>query len=169
MIPVIQSGRADEDLRRVIHSINFSEDVLAFPMIPVAQGFSTDMPTTAFGGVNLWIGCSVDRSIFRERLKDSRWAVYAAGIVDTVDANAAVLGLVYVTDAGVIVPLGGIGILAGPGFAKAQMGPFDVFGTAGVPPNEVIPMLGMTAQKTAGGNGALLGWTLWIRFLPPTQ
>lgn len=168
MIPVIQTADTMETLRRVVHSINFSEDVFAFPIIPVKTAFMTAAPSV-LTGTNAWVGVAVDRATFRKRLKDKRWALYAAGALDNGDANGTTLTLVYVKDDGSLVTLGTpTTVPGGAGFQKIMLGPVDVFGSAGVPAGESVPMLGLTAQKAAGANGALTGWCLWLRLLPPT-
>src|SRR5689334_16110332 len=125
MIPVVQTVDTTETLRRIVQSITYSEDVLAFPIVPIGQAFTTATPTAAGAGTKLWVGVAVDRPTFRRRLKDARWAVYAAGLVNTRDANTAVIGLQYVKDDGMLVPLGVSLVPAGPGFTKWMLGPFD--------------------------------------------
>ena len=108
---------------------------------------------------------AVDRSIFRERLPDDRWWVYAAGWVDPKDANTATISLRYEKDDGTTILLGSV-TQARAGRVKKSMGPFDVFGTASVPAGETIPIIRLGAQKSAGIDGELDGWTIWVRLLP---
>ena len=166
MIPVIQTTDIDETLRRVIHSINYSEDVLAFPTITTEVNANSSAPN-AVTGVNCWVGFAVDRATFRQRLKDAQWGLYAAGLV-TGSSGSVAISLQYVTDAGVLVPLGPAASILVPagGFQKAMVGPADVFGSPGVPQGEAVPALALTAQ-TSSGTASLLGWVSWVRFLPP--
>jgi hypothetical protein len=163
MIKVVHTGQVAEDTRRIIHALNFSEAIHA--VTPSLAAFSTGAPAL---GANLVGGLVVDRSIFRTVLPDARWFVYAAGLVNPGDGNTATVALQYVKDTGVLVMLGSA-TAVGAGWAKLSMGPFDVFGTAGVPAGETIPAIVMTAQKNAGVNGTLSAWTIWTRFLASKQ
>jgi hypothetical protein len=113
-------------------------------------------------------GLAVDREVFRRRLPDYRWYVYAAGLVDPRDANTATLELVYHLDDNTLVSLGSI-TQAGAGMVKRELGPFDVFNTPGVPAGETIPIVRLRATKTAGVPGEVVAWVIWNRFLAYTR
>ena len=162
MIPVIQTGNVPADIRNLTRSITFSEDVLAFPAVGSVETFTTTAPVL---GTNTFGGVAVDRSVFRKLLKDDRWLIYAAGWVDLNDGNGGTIGLQYVTNAGALVSLGTIGV--GGAAGKFAMGPFEVF-TGGVP-FETIPLIVLTAQKTAGVAGELTCCVIWVRYLPSSQ
>ena len=113
----------------------------------------------------LFDAVTVDRSVFRKLLPDARWFAYGSGWVNPGDANTATVELCYEKDDGTIVVLGSV-TQAGAGLVKKQLGPFDVFATAGVPAGETIPSLRLRGAKTAGANGDLANWTVWLRLLP---
>ena len=161
MIKVIQTPDGPETLRRVVHSINYSEAVLAFPAVGSQESVAAG-GFTAFGGV------AVDRSVFREVLPDARWAVYAAGWVQPQDANVATLRLVYQKDDVSLVTLGDT-TATGNSWQKIAIGPFDVFGTASVPAGETIPMVRLIVLKDAGTAALVQNWNVWVRFLAAKQ
>lgn len=121
------------------------------------------MPTFTTTGKTFG-GLSLDRTVFRKLLPDARWMVYAAGWVNPNDANTATISLVYEKDDGSQVTLGST-TQAGSGKVKKGLGPFDVFGTAGVPA-EAIAVVRLMAQKTAGVDGTAEAWTMGYHFLP---
>lgn len=126
------------------------------------------MPTFGTAG-RTFGGLSVDRSVFRELLPDARWYVYAAGMVDPGDGNVATLSLIYVEDTTGTTHTLGSTTKTGAGLVKFDMGPFDVFGTSGVPAGEDVPVIQFKAAKDAGVDGTVSAVTLWVRFLPATQ
>ncbi len=112
----------------------------------------------------LFGGYAIDRSIFRELQKDSRWLFYAAGWVNPNDGNVASLSLVYEKDDGTQIVLGTV-TETGATRVKTSLGPFDLFATAGVPKGETIPVVRLRAVKDAGVDGEIDGWCLWLRLL----
>lgn len=164
MIKVVQTGNPLEDVRRLAHSVNFSEAILAFPAVGSVEAFTTAAPTLV---VNSFGGVAVDRSVFRRLLPDARWAIYAAGYLETNDGSNATVGLAYQTDAGALVSLGTVTVST-PG-GKFALGPFDLFGTGGVPNTETVPIIRLTAQKAAGVNGEIMASCVWVRYLPSKQ
>jgi len=117
----------------------------------------------------LFGGVAVDRTVFRELLPDHRWYAYAAGLVDPGDANIATLSLVYVENTTSTTHTLGSTTKTGAGQVKFTLGPFDVFGTAGVPAGEDVPVVRFKAIKDAGVDGAVEAVTLWLRYLPRAQ
>lgn len=113
-------------------------------------------------------GWSVDRSVFRQRLPDARWYVYAAGLVNPGDANTATLTLRYVKDDGTTVTLG-TNASTGATLQKRVMGPFSLFGTGGVPAGETVVVIELHGVKSAGVDGTARHWTCWTRYLPSAQ
>jgi hypothetical protein len=65
------------------------------------------------------------------------------------------------------VTLGGTAVVVtGAGFAKVTIGPVDLFGSAGVPPDEHIVMVRLKFIKNAGVPGEWQNWNLWLELLP---
>lgn len=137
---------------------------LSFPIIHVVTG----APAEEFSGWTAYGGLTIDRSVFRELLPDYKWYVYAAGLVDPGDANTATIGLDYTKDNMVSVSLGST-TKSGSGWVKFSMGPFDVFGTSGVPTTETVACVRLSAQKSGGTSGYLDAVCIWTRFLPARQ
>jgi hypothetical protein len=162
VIPVSSTSSLEERVRRIEHSINYSEVDLPFPAL---TGPALDVVAGAPAGSG---GIAVDRSIFRRLLPDARWVVYAAGLVNPQDANIATVSLVYTTDAIANVTLGSV-TATGAGFSKKSMGPFDVFGTGGVPAGETIPVIRLVMSKNAGTDALFQTWTIWLRLLANKQ
>jgi hypothetical protein len=160
VIKVVKAADDAETLRRVVHSLNYSEVPLPFHALV--------FETVAFGAPTIYGGCSVDRSVFRKRLPDTRWFASAAGVVNPTDAAGVTLDLVYLTNAIAAVSLGAATFL-GAGAVKATLGPFDVFGTGGVPAGETVPIIALRATKLVAGVATLSHWNIWIRFLPSKQ
>jgi len=112
-------------------------------------------------------GVSIDRSVFRKKLPDAMWHVYAAGVADPGDGNNLTIELVYQKDDGTFVTLGSTGAFSGAGIVKRALGPGDVFGTAGVPTNENIAVIRLQATKAAGVAATLWAWVVWVELLAP--
>lgn len=125
------------------------------------------MPTFNTTG-RTFSGLAVDRSVFRQRLPDARWFVYAAGWVNAGDTNVATVSLVYEKDDGAQVTLGSVTHNTATK-TKKVMGPFDVFATVGVPAGEQIPVVRLRASKASGADGTIESWVLWLRLLPARQ
>jgi len=164
VIRVAQSGEPQEDIRRIIHSLHYSEDIRVVSAVGSEEAVAV-APGTVYGGL------AVDRSIFRKLQQDARWFVYAAGWVKTDGAHAVTLGLQYEKDNAAVVVLGTLVAAATGAYTKRAFGPFDVFGTAGVPAGETIPIVTLTATVAAGGAGTAFvrDWNLWVRLLPAKQ
>jgi hypothetical protein len=113
-------------------------------------------------------GFAVDRAVFRRLLPDDRWLVYAAGLLSAGDANTATARLVYQKDNGTQIALG-MATTTGSTEVKSRIGPVDLFGTAGVPAGEDVPVIRMQFQKDAGVDGTCLAWNIWLRFLPANR
>lgn len=126
------------------------------------------MPTFTTSG-KYFGGLAVDRSVFRRLLPDYRWYVYAAGLVNPGDANVATLSLRYQRDSTSTFDTLGSETFTGAGLVKFEMGPYDVFGTAGVPAGETIPIIRFHAAKDAGADGEVAAVTGWVRYLPRQQ
>ena len=155
MIPVVQTGDTAEDIRRLVHSVNFSGVVVPVTAVASDQAIAPS-GLIAVGGV------AVPRAVMRTLLPDARWLVYAAGFLNPGDGNALTVSLRYEKDDTTNVVLTSAPF-SGSGFQKVILGPADVFGTAGVPPGEAVPMIRLYAQKAAGASGLLSAWTLWLR------
>ncbi len=113
-------------------------------------------------------GFAIDRSVFRRLLPDERWVIYGAGLVDPGDGNTATISVVYQKDDGTFVTLGSITQVGG-GLTKRTIGPLDLYGTAGVPTNEGVPIVRLRAVKDAGTDGEVFTWSLFLRLLPARQ
>ena len=163
MIKVRQSGHHDVDIREIVHSLNFSEEHYPVPVIQGEVAFTTAAP--AFPATNIWGALAVDRNEFRRIVPDRRWYLYAAGLVHPHDANTATVALQYLDNSGTLTSIGTV-TQAGNAYVKRVMGPFDLFTV--VNNTEAIPVIALTAQKSAGANGSLFGWTMWVRYLSST-
>ena len=113
----------------------------------------------------LFDGYAVNRSVFRELLPDHRWYLYAAGLVNPNDANTATISLRYQKYDTTTVTLGSV-TQAGSGLVKKSMGPFDLFAVGGVPMTETVVVIRLNAQKSAGVDGTIECWNIWLRLLP---
>jgi len=167
MIKVMETGDARQDTRRLIHSVNYSEEIRVVavqdPVSPVA------VAATFLGDSYSTMGLAVDRSVFRRLQPDARWLVYAAGFADPGDANILTIDLVYQSAAVGLILLGST-TRTGAGFVKVGFGPFDVFTPGGpVAPTEAIPIIRLGARKNVGATGALAVWNIWLRLLAPKQ
>lgn len=112
-------------------------------------------------------GFAVERDVFRRRLPDDRWYVYAAGLIDPRDANVATAELVYHKDDNTLVSLVS-DTATGAGTVKLALGPVDLFAAA-IPAGEAIPVVRLRFTKNAGVDGECLVWTIWTRFLASRQ
>lgn len=166
MIKVVETPDAQENVRRIIHALHYSEDIRVVSAVGSEEGPVAVAATAA--GDTLFGGLAVDRSVFRKRQQDVRWLVYAAGWALPGDANTMTLDLLYQKDDFTTVVLGST-TRTGAAFGKVAMGPFDVFGTAGVPAGETIPMIRLGARKNVGANGFLQNWNIWARLLAAKQ
>ncbi len=158
---LVQTGDARDTLRRVVHASNFSPVVLAFPLGPAPETV-IDINVNDLGAI------SVDRAVFRRLLPDDRWYVYAAGRVDPSDNDGVTVELAYVKDDNTAVVLGGA-TWTGAGMLKKALGPFDLFGTVGVPRTENIVVVRLQATKLVASTAEMRDWTLWLRLLPSKQ
>jgi|SRR5215469_10722215 len=162
MIKVTQHGTVEERLRKLEHSVNFSEWIHAFPCADQATAIVTGGGSFFFGGI------AVDRSVFRKLLPDARWLVYAAGLAAAGDANPLTVALSYRSDGGGVTTLGST-TTSVAALTKVSLGPFDVFATGGVPAGETIPVIRLFASKGVGANGSIVAWNIWLRLLANKQ
>ena len=125
------------------------------------------MPTFPAAG-KTYGGLALDRSVWRRKLPDRKWVVYAAGWVNPNDANTATIAIVYEKDDGSQVTLGTT-TQAGAGKVKKTLGPFDLFGTGGVPAGETVPIVRLKFSKNAGVDGTCEAWNLAFDLVPATQ
>jgi hypothetical protein len=126
---------------------------LAFPAVGSVET-TTGLALNSFGGI------TVDRSWSRSMIPNTQWLARAAGFLDPSDANGVTVSLFYQKDNLAVVTLGSA-TFTGAGFVKASLGPFDVFGTGGVP-TETIAAVRLGATKLVGGTAGLTAWTVWI-------
>lgn len=158
MIRVPDIGTADERFAKITQSINSSPILLSASVVDGVTAITTT--AASLGGI------AVDRSWLRKLAPDTRWVARAYGLVDPADANGVTIYCEYVSDAIALTTLGSI-TPTGAGYQKASMGPFDVFGTGGVPAGETIPIVRLRAQKVTSGSANLAQWTLWLELRAP--
>lgn len=166
MIKVVQTPNPDETLRRLVHSVNFSETPLPFPCV-------TAPAVVAFGAPQTFGGMTFDRRVFRALLPDERLYVYAAGIVEPADANGCKIEIEYIpgVDGGVVgaAVLLGTETYVGAGVTKQALGPFDVYGTGGTSKADDVTVIQLKVTKLIGATTTVADWCLWARFLSSKQ
>jgi hypothetical protein len=155
VIKVSSTSSVEERVRRIEHSINYSNVILTFSCADANTTITAGAGNVFFGG------CAVDRAWSRTVLPDAQWVVRAAGFANSGDGNPFVVSLIYQTNALAVVTLGSA-TTSVAGFVKLAMGPFDVFGTGGVPAGEAIPVIRIIANKGAGTNAQIAAWTIWL-------
>lgn len=163
MIKVAELGAMAEQVHRVIHSLNFSPEIREIAVVGSEETIPV-APAKVFGGV------AVDREVFRTLQPDARWLVHAAGWAKGDATHTATIGLQYESDTpGTVVVLGTVVIAASATYSKFRLGPFDVFGTGGVPAGENVPIVTLTGVVAAGGAGTIRSAAIWLRLLAAQQ
>lgn len=116
--------------------------------------------TRTFGGL------AIDRSVFREKLPDETWVLWAAGWVNAGDTNVATVSLAYQKDDASYVSLGTVTHNTATA-TKKTIGPIDLFANGSVPQKtETVVMVRLRAVKDTGADGEVENWTVWLELRP---
>lgn len=111
-------------------------------------------------------GLAIDRSVFREKLPDETWVLWAAGLVNAGDTNVATVSLEYQKDDATYVSLGTVTHNTAT-TTKKTIGPIDLFANGSVPQKtEDVVMVRVRAVKDTGADGTLENWNLWLELRP---
>lgn len=111
-------------------------------------------------------GLAIDRSVFRTKVPDGQWVLWAAGLVNAGDTNVATVSLQYQDDSNNFTSLGTVTHNTAT-TTKKTIGPVDLF--AAVTPDEDVVIVRLCAVKDSGADGTIECWNIWVEWRPPRQ
>jgi len=162
-IRVPSAGTVEERLARLEQARNYSEVIHCHGTIDELSGATTTSATMAIMG-----GWTIPWSELRELMPDDRWALMAAGWLNTPSTGCS-LQLTYQKDDQSQVVLGQLNFATGFIWSKIRIGPFAARGDLAptVPQNEnTVTFNIQAAVATAGQQLWLRRWTMWLRMSP---